>query len=169
MLLLRVGRLARWGADRRADDRRHVDEAVVDLTLSPDEAGLSVYRIAGDEDAREVALRFALTSRQEVQHMDYLVFPSELATSLGLSITFVPIQGLEPQLNARHLEIAGLTPELVRQLAAAILASNERRVARIRSRDLLKLGAELCRRDPELKKYLMGEWVTILGNPVPEG
>jgi hypothetical protein len=168
MLLLRVGRRARWDATRRADDREHVDDAARDLTLAPDEAGLSVYRVEGDEDAREVALRYALTGRRKIEHMDYVVFPSELAISLGLSVNFVPAQGLDPQLNARHHEIIGLTPDLERQLAASILASNERRVVRIQDRDLSKLGAELCRRDPEVKKYLKGKWATLLGDPAPE-
>jgi hypothetical protein len=165
MLLLRVGRRARWGTDRRADDPVHVVEAARDLTLSPDEAGLSVYRVEGDEDSREVALRYALTVRGKIAHMDYLVFPSELATSLGLSVIFVPTQEQDPKLNARHHEIIGLTPELELRLAGSILASEQRRIVRIRDRDLPELGAELCRRDPELKKSLIGEWATILRDP----
>ena len=116
LLLLRVGRRARWSADRRAEDPEHVVEAALDLTLAPDEAGLSVYRVEGDEDSREVALRYALTSRKKVDHMDYLVFPSGLATSLGLSVKPVPAQGLDPELNARHHEIIGLTPDLKKRL-----------------------------------------------------
>jgi hypothetical protein len=82
--------------DRRADDPAHVVEAARDLTLSPDEAGLSVYRVEDVEDSREVALRYALTYRQKLAHMDYLVFPTALATDLGLSVTTVPVAGLDP-------------------------------------------------------------------------
>jgi hypothetical protein len=162
MLLLRVGRKARWDADRRADDPRHVAEAALDLTLSPDERGLSVYRVEGGDDSREVALRYALTYREKLAHMDYLVFPSALAISLGLTVQAIPTQGLDLQLNLRHHEIIGLTPALELRLAAAILAFGERLIVRIRDRDLLKLGTELCRRDPELKRSLRGDWAAKL-------
>src|SRR5437868_15313742 len=100
--------------------------------------------------------------------MDYVVFPSELASDLGLTVLCVPSQDLEPFLNARHYEIIGLTPKLASQLAAAILGDAGRRVERIPEKDLTKLGAELCLHDPELKKYLIGEWTAMLGDRTPE-
>ncbi len=69
MLLLRVGRKARWGADRRADDPEHVVHAARDLTLSPDDVGLSVYHVEGDDDARDLAIRYAPhLSRERCPH-----------------------------------------------------------------------------------------------------
>src|SRR4051794_1235167 len=106
--------------------------------------------------------------RPTPQHMDYVVFPSELVSNLGLTISYVPREGLDPFLNARHYEITGLTPELALRLAAAILGYAGRRVVRVKEKDLPKLAAELCRRDPNLQKSLTGEWATLLGDPVPE-
>ncbi len=83
--------------------------------------------------------------------MDYVVFPAELASSLGLSVESMPAHGLDPRLDARHHEIIGLTPDLQLRLAAAILASGEAHVARIPERELPKLGAELFALDPELR------------------
>jgi hypothetical protein len=166
--LLRVGRLRRWGFERDASRAEDVAEASRDLVLDVGEKGLSVYHVAGEAEAHEVAVRWALTCRSRTQHMDYVVFPSELASDLGLTVSSVPDQDLEPFLNARHYEIIGLTPELASQLAAAILGYAGRRVERIPEKDLTKLGAELCHREPELKKYLIGEWATLLGGPAPE-
>ena len=72
--------------------------------------------------------------------MDYVVFPAALATTLGLAVKSVPAQGPDRQLNARHYEIIGLTPDLEMRLAASILSSEGRHVVRIRDRDLPKLG-----------------------------
>ena len=74
-----------------------------------------------------------------------------------------------PSSTRRHSEILGLTPELATQLAAAILGYTGRWVQRIQEKDLKSLGAELCRSDPDLKKHLIGEWATLLGDPEPEG
>jgi hypothetical protein len=173
MLVLRVGRKARWEGDLPADDPGRISQATLDLQLGPDEAGLSVFRVEGEDETVEVAVRFALTCRERPAHVDFVVFPAELATVLGLTVALVPIEGLDPALNARHHEIIGLTPELSSRLAASILATPERRVGRVRDRDLVALGAELCGRDPELRNYLRGEWAAKLtplpGNPPPEG
>jgi hypothetical protein len=170
MLLLRVGRKARWGEDRRADNPGHVVDAARDVSLSGGEIGLSVYRVEGDDDARELAVRYALTCRKgPADHMDYVVFPDELATSIGLLVRELPSRGLDPLLNARHHEILGLTPELQLRLAAAILASGESRVTRIERGDLPSLGAELRHRDPELKNYLKGVWATLLDDSATGG
>jgi len=59
VLILRVGRIARWASDRAADVPAHVDQAAIDLGLAPGESGLSVFRADGAEEQREVAVRFA--------------------------------------------------------------------------------------------------------------
>jgi hypothetical protein len=167
--LLRVGRQHRWSFDRDATDSEDVTEASHDLKLDRDEQGLSVYRVEGEGETLEVAVRWALICRTKPQPMDSVVFPSELASDLGLTVSYRPRENLDPFLNARHYEIMGLTPELSERLAAAILGYAGRRVQRIQEKDLQKLGAELCRRDPELKNYLKGRWATMLGEPAPEG
>ena len=174
MLVLRVGRKARWEeGDRPADDPLRVSQAALDLQLAPDEAGLSVFQVEGEDEPREVAVRFALTCRDRPAHVDFVVFPAELATGLGLTVAPVPIEGLDPDLNARHHEIIGLTPELTGRLASSILVSADRRVGRVRDRDVAALGAELCRRDPELRNHLRGDWASRLasltGDLPPEG
>jgi hypothetical protein len=171
MLLLRIANRARWATDRVADDLSHVADAAVDLKLKPREDGLSAFHVEGQEDSREVAVRFALTCRDDPRHVDYLVFPSELAEHLGLVTAYVPREDLDPWSSARHYEILGLTPELTLRLAATILAHAGRSVERVQKGDLIPLGAELCRRDPELRKHLRDDWVPrltpLLGDVAP--
>ena len=83
MLVLRVGRKARWEGDLPADDPGRISQAALDLQLGPDEVGLSVFRVEGEEETVEVAVRFALTCRDRPAHVDFVVFPAELATELG--------------------------------------------------------------------------------------
>src|SRR5262245_9716267 len=85
MLLLRIASRGRWTADRVVNDPGHVATAAADLKLKPGEDGLSVFQVEGEEDSREAAVRFALTCREDARHVDYLVFPAELAEDLGWS------------------------------------------------------------------------------------
>jgi hypothetical protein len=165
--LLRIGRLRRWSLDRDAGRPEDVAEAARDLSLDVGEAGLSVFRVEDEDETREVVVRFALTCRPKPQHLDFVVFPSELVSHLGLDIAPVPREDLEPFLSARHHEIAGLTPVLALHLAAAILGCVGRQVERIREHDLPTLGVESCRRDPELKQFLKGHWAMLLSRVSP--
>jgi hypothetical protein len=128
-----------------------------------------VFRTEGEDDAREVAIRFAVTCRVDPRHADYLVFPSALAERLGLVVASVPRDDLDPRLSERHHEILGLTPEFSLRLAAEILADDVRVVVRIRKADLIPLAIELCRRDPGLKDHLAGDWPTLLADPAAGG
>jgi hypothetical protein len=78
--LLRVGRLRRWSFERDASSPEDVAEASRDLKLDVGEEGLSVYRVEGEGETLEVAVRWALTCRSKPRPMDYVVFPAELAT-----------------------------------------------------------------------------------------
>jgi hypothetical protein len=166
--LLRVGRQRRWSLERDAAQPEDVIEAAEDLRLDEREEGLSVYQVEGEGEALEVALRFALTLRPKIQPMDYVAFPSELASNLGLTVSHVPRRDLDPLLGERHHEIFGLTDEDRRRLAEAILSHPGRLVNRVREKDLPRLGAELCRRDPGLRKYLKGAWAALLDDRGPE-
>jgi hypothetical protein len=165
--LLRVGRLRRWNFDRDARRPEDVAEAARDLSLDVGEEGLSVFRVEGDDEAREAAIRFALTCRPKPQHLDFVLFPSGLASDLGLGVAYAPRQDLEPFLNARHYEIVGLTPQLALRLAAAILSCAGRQVERLREHDLPSLGMALCHRDPGFNAFLKGQWSTLLGGLPP--
>ncbi len=167
MLLLRIASRGRWAADRAAGDQRHVEDAAGDLQWKPRDSGLSVFRTEGEEDEREVAVRFALTCRRDPRHADDLVFPSELAEGLGLVVAHVPREDLDPRLSQRHHEILGLTPELGLRLAAEILTDAGRLVGRVPKADLIPLGKQLCRREPELKNRLGDHWSALLGEPEP--
>jgi hypothetical protein len=168
VLILRVGRIARWATDRTADEPAHVDQAAIDLRLAPGEAGLSVFRADSAEEQREVAIRFALVCRDwPPDHLDYIVFPVDLATTLGLSVSPVPRDDLDLYLRHRHQEIFGLTPELVQRLALAILAHRGRQVERLGKRHLPALAAEICRRDPEIRRYLGAGWAAWLDSSTP--
>jgi len=70
MLLLRIASRGRWAAGRAAGDPRQVEDSANDLRLKPHESGLSVFRTEGTDDAREVAVRFALTCRVDRRHAD---------------------------------------------------------------------------------------------------
>jgi hypothetical protein len=160
MWVLRVGRKARWDVGRHASDPGQVAEAAEDLRLGPGEVGLSVFRIDEENEIREVGVRYALTCRRKSEHLDYVLFPEELAKDLGLTVTPTSIAGLHPYLNDRHYEISGLTGELRLRLAAAILGLEDRRVGRIRDKALIAFGLEVCRRDPALREHLKGDWPT---------
>lgn len=162
MLIMRIDRKGRWTTDRSADNPAHVEDAAGGLELDPGEEGLSVFRAEGELEQREVAVRFAMTCRQRPANLDYVVFSSELALNLGLTICHVPQEGLDPYLSERHCEIRGLTTELGRRLAASILAENSRRVERLREREIPMLGAQLCRKVPQLHNYLRGRWAEVL-------
>lgn len=109
MLILRIGSRGRWASDRVADNSAHVEAAAKDLKLGPRHKGLSVYRAEDQDEQEEVALRFALTCRDvKTDHVDYVVFPAELAENLGLTVTHQPLDGLDPYLNERHYEIIGM-------------------------------------------------------------
>jgi hypothetical protein len=79
-----------------------------------------------------------------------------------LTVVHVPQEGIDPYLSERHFEIFGLTPELTRGLAAAILRAAGRRVERLSKRDIPPLAAELCRRDPSLQRFLGEGWYETL-------
>jgi len=76
MLLMRIGRQARWAFDRVADNPDHVSDAAKDLRLDEGEGGLSVYQIEGEEERREVAIRFVVTCRDRPPDpLDSVVLP----------------------------------------------------------------------------------------------
>jgi hypothetical protein len=159
MLLLRVGRKSRWDFDRRSDEPGHVEAAASDLSLRPADQGLlSVYKVECESDEREVALRYAVTCRNKPEPLDYVVFPADLATALGLTVAHEPSAEIDPYLSDRHYGISGLDEDLARRLAAAILAHSERRVRRIPERALDGLAISLLRREPGLEPYLKGIW-----------
>ena len=159
MLVLRIGNRGRWTGDRDAQDVEHVEAAAKDLKLGPRHQGLSVFRAETEDEQREVALRFALTCRDaRPEHVDYVVFPSALAEDLGLIIAHRPYDDLDPYLNERHYEMIGLTPELGLRLAAAILRHDDRRAERLEKQKLPALGADLCRRDAQVRSYLGDGW-----------
>src|SRR4051794_20401705 len=102
MLILRVGRKARWDFDRRPEEPGHVEAAADELALRPiDQGRLSVYKVEDEADEREVALRFALTCRKKAEPLDYVVFPAELATALGLALVHEPREDITPYLSDR--------------------------------------------------------------------
>ena len=169
---LRIATRNRWTADRTADEPDDVDQAVVDIELRPTERGLSVFRVEGEDESHEVAVRFVLNCRDDGHPVDYLVFPAELAGRLGLTIVHAPREDLQPWLSERHYEVLGLNEELTRSLAAMILSDSRRRVQRIPKADLPALGDEVCQRDPAIRAYLSKKWATRLtprlANPDPK-
>lgn len=167
MLLLRIAGRNRWAADRTNADREHVEDAAVDLQVRVGESGLSVFHTEGAEDARELAVRFALTCREDPRHVDYLVFSAETAERLGLIVVPAPREDLEPRLSERHHEVLGLSPDLALRLAADILADTGRLAARVQKADLIPLGKALCESEPDLRTHLKGRWKILLGDPGP--
>ena len=137
---------------------------MLDLISGDGEAGLSVFHVETPEEAEEVAVRFALTCRKRPAHLDYVVFPDELAKDLGLSVDHIPDDKLDPYLGSRHHEIIGLDANKARMLAIRILAKEDRWVERVKERDLTEKGRACLRCDPGLSDYLKGEWPTKLGS-----
>jgi len=121
-----------------------------------------VFRVEDEVEAREVAVHFAVTCRKDRRPADDIVVSSDLVEGLGLAVAHVPRTDLDPFLGARHPEIIGLTPELTLRLAASILAGANRHLGRVPMADLELLGVELCHRDPELQRYLRGDWARRL-------
>jgi hypothetical protein len=164
MVILRIATLGRWLPQRVADNSERVERAARDLVRKPGEPGLSVYRVGTEDEERQVAVRFAVTLRSaRSDHLDYIVFPAELAEDLGLTVAHVPQEGIDPYLSERHFEILGLTPALTQKLAAAILSAAGHRVERLNKRAVPLLAVELCRLDPSLRGFLAEGWPEILG------
>ena len=81
MFLLRIGSLGRWPSDRGVLNVDAAAKAAADLTLRGRDTGLSVFRVDGGLESTEVALRFAVTRRDEPRNVDFVVFPSLQRTS----------------------------------------------------------------------------------------
>ena len=77
MLLVRIGRKSRWSSTEPS-----VEEAVKDLSLRPEEKGLSVYKVDSIDLAEDVAKLFAPTARKSVDKIDFILFDESLVSSV---------------------------------------------------------------------------------------
>lgn len=130
---------------------------VPDVALRKNEEGLSLYSVADESDAKQVAHYYALT-QMGYDNLDYLLIPDGPWTILGLSPRHVPATGLPRFLSTRHFEVNGLTPSLETLLAAAILADANRTAHRLTRKTVLSVAQSYLSRDPGLRRLLHEEW-----------
>jgi hypothetical protein len=133
MWLLRGVRKNRWEG-RGADDPAHVAAAARDLSLRPGEDGLSLFRVDDEQDGRRVATLLGVykaLERGQSDHVDYILIPSDVFATLGLSIVPVPDPALGPELSDRHREAKGITDVISVKLAATLLSEQRVQLGRI--------------------------------------
>jgi hypothetical protein len=135
VLLVRIGRRARW-QERSAGVEADVREAAKDLTLRDGETGLSVYRVSNREEARDVALGWALEKRDRDDHVDYLLV-NEVSVTETHALTAVPDEeASDSRLRMLHCELTETVPDASRALARKLLASGLLGVERISRTDV---------------------------------
>lgn len=154
MLLVRIGRKSRWSSTEPS-----VEEAVKDLSLRPEEKGLSVYKVDNIDLAKDVAKLFAPTARKSVDKIDFILFDESLVSSVeGLALDKTGCE-LHPELAVLHYEIVGLDEQKTRLLATAILSSPFN-VERITEGDLIRAVRSRMEQDKRFKAYIYEEWAS---------
>ncbi len=158
MLYLRVVDRAKW-KDRSPNDPLSVELA--SSNLAPKQ-GLSVFQVDNRDDAKRIALLYAITERAHRNTIDYLVFPDTLA--LGRGLTFKSSRGaLHPILASKHHDVMGLENEDVRlKLAEDLLRALQQgtcEVNRLTQGMIRKEVPSLVAADPSLLDYKGQEWL----------
>lgn len=132
----------------------------MDLTLRPNEDGLSVYRVLDcDADAREIALLFGMM-KDRPDNVDYLIIEDKEFEKFGLKVSHTPLEDLPEKLSGRHYEILGVSAPMAKRLAAHLLSRNDCSPRRIRRSELDREVKELIKSQPTLAQYLGKGWKT---------
>ncbi|MFO0605568.1 MAG: hypothetical protein U0324_20470 [Polyangiales bacterium] len=129
-MLLRIGTQGRW-LGRRAESDEDVAQAARDLTLREGEGGLSVYRVGGLEEARALALSWALEKRDRDDNADYIVFDEGLVAETHTLEARPDEDAVDAGLRERHHELVEQTAGAAKLLASKLLAGSDRRVERV--------------------------------------
>lgn len=155
---VRFGRQARWRG-RSPDVAEHVTEAAMDL-FNPRrrEEGTSVYFAATPEEARSVAVVYALTHR-DPGTIDYVLIPDAVLGEPPPEPR--PDSNLVPYLSQRHQEILGMEQARAEDVARSTLQVGVEAV-RLREPEILA-AAESWLEDPEVVRRLTGRWARLLG------
>jgi hypothetical protein len=136
----------------------------VALRRQSNEQGLSLYAVADESEANQIANYYALTQMGRT-NLDYLLIPDGPWNSIGLSPTKSPIETLPPFLAGRHYEVFELTEDLESRLAAAILADEGRTAHRLTKRTVQTAAQCYLDGDQTLRQYLHEEWAARLPRP----
>ena len=164
MWMLRIGKLSRWdGKDTNSD--HDLSDAALDLTRRAGEDGLSLFRVADENEANRVAALFASTLSGRPDKVDYVLFPESCLGIAGLAAQPVPNAAAVPYLSDRHCEIIGIDRPDSTALARAILNDPEHRVIRASKSTLIATMRETIAADPSMADRLLTGWPACLNRP----
>lgn len=108
-----------------------MEQAALDLSLGPDEAGLSVYRVNDAEEAKAVATSWALEHRDRDDHADYVLFDESEAEGTHTLVAKEDPDARDLRLRTLHHELEERQVGAHRVLAARLLASATLQLHRI--------------------------------------
>ncbi len=127
-LVLRLSSNSKW---RNTDTgaRRQLEDVLPQFHLRPGEAGLSFYRVNGEEEIAHIAALYSLTLRDSPAHFEYVQIP--LADLSRFSLSPRPVPEHHPYLSERHFEADAPSAEDCRLLAAAFWGSKNLKIGRV--------------------------------------
>jgi len=162
MWLLRRVKAERWPEGQGKYTQEDVAAAYEDLRLrrENDETGISVYKVADEKEAENVALLYAMTLRRRPQKFDYILIPDTAIADLPMRKETE--EGHHPSLSDRHYEIDGLTDKEVEQLTTRLLGCEERRTFHLDRRRVESLALNQIDAEPQLADELSPEWLKTL-------
>jgi hypothetical protein len=147
--------LARWSAESGS-----AVAAASDLT----EQDLSLFSVATPEEARRVAVIYAVTRTLTPSGLHYVLIEDAALTGLGLTPTPSPDSALHPFLSERHHEVVQIPSADAEAIAARILS---KRAAESVPTTLTKTDARdqaraMCETDTELRSRVGAKWRVLM-------
>lgn len=155
---VRFGRQARWHG-KSPEIAEHVKDAATDLfNAARREEGTSLYVAATLDEARAIAVVYALTHR-DPGTIDYVLIPDAVFSDSPPSLR--SDDKLVPYLSQRHHEVPGIDQARAEVLARAALQAGAQAV-RLREREI-QAAAQSWLEDPEIVGKLTQRWARLLG------
>ena len=160
VFFLRIAKVQRWQPDETGKSPT-VDEAVADLTLRPNERGLSLYKLHKEGEEDELACVYSLALRDNPGHFEYILFPASLLS--GYRVDLVPVDEHPRFLSERHHEIHEPSQEQLLQLAERILNSPDKKVRRIMKQHIVNFAVQYALLETgELRGRVNTRWQALI-------
>jgi len=165
VFFLRIAKVQRWRPDETGKPPT-VDEAVADLTLRPNERGLSLYKLHKEGEEDELACVYSLALRDNPGHFEYILFPASLLS--GYRVDSVPVDEHPRFLSERHHEIHDPSQEQLLQLTERILNSPDKKVQRIRQQQIVDYAVQQALVETEELRARVGDrWKKLIEKKRP--
>jgi len=130
-----------------------------------DEAGLSVFRVDGDEEAERVSVLWAPTSWDRPQGISYLLLTDDCFRQHGLTPLPKPDDEIHSFLSERHYEVCGVDERKARAIAETIVeASQGTPPVKSMTEDVLcRRAKDLAQVDPGFRRRIKENWLDAMG------